>query len=345
MADALRAADSSTTPAIQVGGEKAAAILLTLLGDAEAAAILATLDPADVRRLGAAMLDVASANAAEIETALEMFVTRGRAVSSLGQNPEGRVRSVMTAALGNVRADNVLASIAPQASLSVLDRLAWMSTAAITAALAAEHPQVSALILACLTPEAAAEALAPLDEEVQADLIYRAASLGSVNPAALADLEQLLDGYAATPQAGPAIRIGGRSEAAKIVTNLKQPTDKRVLRSLKRRDRELAQAIEDDMFVFDDLVSMDAKNMGELLRAVDTQVLTLALRGARQSTIDKMLGCLSARAAQSIRDEIAEAQPVKRAEVDEAQRAVAAVARAMAEDGTLNLGGKNDDYV
>jgi flagellar motor switch protein FliG len=331
--------------AIQVSGDTAAAILLTLLGEAEAAAIIATLEPGEVKRIGTSMLDVAAANAAEIETALDMFVTRSRAISTLGLNPEARVRSLMTVALGNVRADNVLASIAPQGSSTVLERLAWMNTAALSAALSAEHPQVSALILACLTPEAAAEALAPLDEDAQSDLIYRAARLGSVNPAALADLEHLLEAYADTPQAAPAIRMGGRSEAAKIVTKLKQPADKRVLRNLKKRDRDLAQAIEDDMFVFDDLTAMDAKNMAELLRAVDTQVLTLALRGAKAATVDKMLGCLSARAAQSIRDDIAEAQPVKRADVEEAQRDIAATARSLAESGSLNLGGKNDDYV
>jgi flagellar motor switch protein FliG len=331
--------------AIQVSGDTAAAILLTLLGEAEAAAIIATLEPGEVKRIGTSMLGVAAANPAEIETALDMFVTRSRAISTLGLNPEARVRSLMTVALGNVRADNVLASIAPQGSSTVLERLAWMNTAALSAALSAEHPQVSALILACLTPEAAAEALAPLDEDAQSDLIYRAARLGSVNPAALADLEHLLEAYADTPQAAPAIRMGGRSEAAKIVTKLKQPADKRVLRNLKKRDRDLAQAIEDDMFVFDDLTAMDAKNMAELLRAVDTQVLTLALRGAKAATVDKMLGCLSARAAQSIRDDIAEAQPVKRADVEEAQRDIAATARSLAESGSLNLGGKNDDYV
>lgn len=328
-----------------LSGDTAAAILLTLLGEDEAAAIVGTLDPGEVKRIGSAMLDVASADTASIETALDMFVVRSRAISTLGIDAKARVRTVMATALGNVRADNILASIAPQASRAVLEKLAWINAAAISAALTAEHPQVGALILACLTPEAAAEALAALDEDTQTDLIYRAARLGSINPAALADLDHLLETYAETPSAAPAIRIGGRSEAAKIVTKLARPNDKRVLRNLKKRDRELAQAIEDDMFVFDDLVAMDAKNMGELLRAVDTALLTLALRGAKPATVDKMLGCLSARAAQSIRDEIAEAQPVKRAEVEGAQRAIAASARAMAEDGSLNLGGKNDDYV
>jgi flagellar motor switch protein FliG len=316
-----------------------------LLAEAEAAAIIGALDADEVKRVGTAMFDVASASAAEIETALDMFVTRSRTLPGLGLNPEPRVRSVITAALGNVRANNVLAEIAPQASVGVLDRLRWMNVAAITATLAGEHPQAGALILACLTPETAAAALAPLDDEVQCDLIYRAARLGNVNASALADLEAVLDRYATTPQAAPGIRMGGRSEAAKIVTKLAKPADRRILKGLKKRDKDLAQAIEDDMFVFDDLVGMDAKNMGALMRAVDTAVLTLALRGAKPATVEKMLGCLSARAAQTIRDEMADAAPVKRAEVEEAQRAVAAAARAMAEEGSLNLGGKNDDYV
>jgi len=74
-------------------------------------------------------------------------------------------------------------------------------------------------------------------------------------------------------------------------------------------------------------------------------VLTLALRGAAPATVDKMLGCLSGRAAETIRDEMAESAPAKRAEVEAAQKEIAALARRMAEDGDINLGGKNNDYV
>jgi flagellar motor switch protein FliG len=333
------------TSSIKVDGDKAAAILLTLLGEVEAAAILGALDPDEARRIGIAMLDVARASAADVETALDMFVTRSRATTGLGIDAVPRVRTVFTAALGNIRAENILTEIAPQTSAGVLEKLRWMRVEAIAAALDAEHPQVGALILACLTPEVAAQALAKFDEERQSDLIYRAASLRSVNAAALGDLEHLLDRYATAGRGGASVRIGGRSDAAKIVTKLPKGTNQRVLKRLKKRDKMLGQEIEDDMFVFDDLAALELKDLGALLRAVDAQVLTLALRGAAASTVDKMLGCLSGRAAETIRDEMAESAPAKRAEVEAAQKDIAALARRMAEDGDINLGGKNNDYV
>ena len=336
---------TSARGSVKVNGDAAAAILLTLLAEPEAAAILSALSPDEARRIGLAMFDVAKATTADVETALDMFVERSRSKTGLGIDAEPRVRSVFAAALGNVRAENLLSSIAPQSSNGVLDKLRWMNVESITAALQGEQPQVGALILACLTPETAAAALAPLGDEHQCDLIYRAASLGHVSAHALHDLENLLDSYGMPAKGGAQIKLGGRGEAAKIVTNLPKGVDQRILKALKKRDKLLAQDIEDDMFVFDDLAALDAKNMGALLRSVDTAVLTLALRGASPATVDKMLGCLSARAAQTIRDEMAESAPAKRAEVEAAQKEIAAAARRMAESGDLNIGGKNDDYV
>lgn len=335
----------SATP--QVDGDAAAAILLTLLGDQEAASILSSLNPDEAHRIGVAMMNVATATTADIEAALEMFVTRSKSMNSLGQNAAPRVRSVFTAALGPARAETLLTDIAPQQSLGVLEKLRWMKTEAISAVLQNEQPQVGALLLACLTPEIAAAALAPLSDDHQSDLIYRAASLGHVNQHALKDLEDLLDAYVPAETGGPAIKLGGRGDAAKIVTKMAKGTDQRVLKALKKRDKALAQDIEDDMFVFDDLSALDSKNMGTLMRSVDTAVLTLALRGASPETVDKMVGCLSVRAAQTIRDEMAEAAPAKRAEVEAAQKQIAGMARRMAEAGELNIGNSqaNDDYV
>ena len=330
---------------IRVDGDTAAAILLTLLGEAEAAAVLGSLNPDEARRIGTAMMGVATASAADIEAALDMFVERSRATTGLGIDAEPRVRSVFTAALGNVRAENILTEIAPRTCAGALEKLRWMPVDAIAAALTGEHPQVGALILACLTPEIAAQALAAFDEERQSDLIYRAASLRSVHADALGDLEHLLDRYVRSDTTGTSIKVGGRSDAAKIVTKLPKGTDQRVLKRLKKRAKILAQEIEDDMFVFDDLAALDAKSLGALLRSVEAQVLALALRGAAAATTDKMLGCLSARAADTIRDDMAESAPVKRADVEAAQKEIAATARQLAESGDINLGGKNDDYV
>ena len=99
------------------------------------------------------------------------------------------------------------------------------------------------------------------------------------------------------------------------------------------------------MFVFDNLNDLDAKSLSTVLRAVDANALALALKGADPALADKFLGTMSARAAETIRDEMAEMTMIKRADVEEAQKSIISVARQLAEDGSIMLGGQSDDYV
>ena len=93
------------------------------------------------------------------------------------------------------------------------------------------------------------------------------------------------------------------------------------------------------------MFALDTKSIGILLRNVDTPILVMALRGAPALVIDQMLGCLSSRAADGIRDELGEGR-AKRSDVEDAQRQIATIARRLADDGELELGTQgSDDYV
>lgn len=343
-ADLLNDRDVKTGPSA-LEGPFAAAILLMLLGDEEAATIMRGLDPEDVHQLGKAMYDVADASEAEVEAALDRFIGRTRQVSSLAVGAEPRIRNVITQALGNVRADNVLGAVAPRDSARTLETLRWMEIPTIVKILSQEHPQVGALIVASLNADVAAEALKLLQDDLQSDLMMRAARLGAVSSEAIADLESVLDRFADVRQSKPKVNIGGKSDAARIMNKMAKQDGERVLKGLKKRDKILGQQIEDEMFIFDNLMDLDDKNLGALMRTVDSAILTLALKGTQAALADRMFGCMSARAAQTIRDEMEERGMVKRVEVDEAQRAIIAIARQMANEGTIMLGGPGEDYV
>lgn len=332
-------------PKPAIDGDTAAAILLMLLGEDEAAAILRALDAGEVKKLGSAMMGVANATEAQIESALDGFVARSRSTAAIGVGVEPRVRTVMTQALGASRADHVLSGIVPRDGGKALDALRWMEPGQIATLLGEEHPQVGALILVHLSPEAAAEALSLVDAARQDELLLRAARLGTVSTEAIADLEAVLADAPQGGSDGPAVRMGGASETAKIVSNMRKPDEQRALKALKKKDKLLGQEIEDEMLIFDNLLELDTKGMGALLRGVDAAALTLALRGASEELREKMLGAMSARAAQSIRDDMAEAPPAKRADVEAAQKAVVGTARRMADAGELMIGGGGDDYV
>jgi len=184
-----------------------------------------------------------------------------------------------------------------------------------------------------------------LPTEHQEEIVYRIATLGPVSNEALDDLEQLLlRGNMAKKQGGASQR-GGTIEAAAIMNNVRKDNEQRIIKALAKRDKMVAQTIEEEMFVFDNLIDMDDKNMGTLMRTVDSSILVVALKGANEMLKAKIFGSMSARAAQAIADEIEERGPIRLAEVIDAQKLIIATARRMADAGTIMLGGKGNDFV
>ncbi len=328
-----------------IEGTSAAAILMLLLEDSAAADVLRYLDADEVRELGGAMFGAAEADEKNVEHALAAFVTGSRDVSLLSPGADRKIRNVMTEALGNVRADNLLSTIAPQNSQNVLDLLRWMDSDSIASVVAIEHPQVASVILAVLTPEAAAKTLHQMDPSKQVDLLIRAAKLQTIRAEAIEDLESILRTCETAREQTSQISVGGEQSIAKVVNNLSRNDAENILRLMRKKDKIVAAAIEEEMFVFEDLNKLDAKTLGAVLRSIDASVLAVALKGADSALSDRFLATMSARAADTIRDDIAEMAPVKREDVEAARRQVTAVARAMAASGEIMIGGGSDEFV
>jgi len=325
-------------------GSEAAAILLMLLGEEEAAQLIGRLDPQEVQTLGGAMFSVADVSETQVNRVLDQFVLRARQRTSLGFGASTQIRHIMEKALGHDRAENMLARITPPKSTG-LEALKWMDPRTIANLVENEHPQIIALVLAHLEAPIAADVLQLLDEDLQADLVYRVATMGPVTSEAIDDLERLLLRPVAPAKAGGITKRGGTGDAAQIVNNARKSAEQRIIKALQKLDKNIARSVEDEMFVFDNLMALDDKNLGTLLRSIDGEILVVALKGADERMKTKMFGCMSTRAAQSIQDAIADKGPMRLAEVQEAQKEVLSIARRLAAEGTIQLGGKGDDYV
>lgn len=332
-----------TTPSID--GKSAAAVLMMLLAEEEAAAIVGHLDANEVKALGTAMLAVAGISEDNVDAALEMFASKCRGVNPLAADPTPRVRSVIEQALGPSRAGTLLADIAPVSSPKLAEMLDWMEVDVLAALLDNEHPQVGALIVASLSADLAAQALGKLEEGRQTDLLLRAARLGRVSVEAITELEDIVSRYVGDAAPPPKVELGGSSGVAKIMNSLGKPKGERLIKAIRKADKPIADAIEEGMFVFEDLLDLDNKALGTVMRSVDSSSLVFALKGAPKELVDRIFASMSQRAAQSIQDEMAEKTMVKRAEVDEAQKAVIAIARQLADAGEIVLGAAGNDYV
>ncbi|NEX45288.1 flagellar motor switch protein FliG [Pseudotabrizicola algicola] len=320
-----------------------AAVLMLMFGEKTAADVMRHLTPAEVQHLGAAMYAVDNVTEDEVDSILEDFLGRLAGETGIGYGTSAYVSAVMTEALGPDRAQSVITRISPHNNDRPIELLDWMDARSISELITDEHPQIMALVISCLEYSQGAEVLTKLPEEVQPDVIRRIAQLGPVTPEALRDLEQVLQRKFKASTSSSASQIGGIRAAARIMNFTRSGVEARILRDIRKDDRDLMTAIQDNMFVFDNLGKSDDRSLQTLLRSIEPERLVLALKGADEVLRDRLLSCMSSRAAAGIRDEMEAMGPVRLSEVQEAQKQIVASARQMADAGTIVLAGRGGE--
>ena len=326
-------------------GVERAAVLMMLVGEEEAASILQKLEPEEVRLLGKAMFAVADVSEDEVERVLDDFVDKARERTTIGFEPRMQIEAVMQRALGPEKADSILARITPAEAACEIDLLDWLDASEIAALIEKEHPQIAAVLIANLDPGIGGQVLEMLPDTVQPDILHRIAKLGPITPEAVDTLKTMLANRTGGASKKSGVTLGGTREAAKILSGARKTVEQRVMPKLFKIDKEVAKAIEEALFVFDNLLEMDDKNLGALIRNVDGDILVRALKGVDEAARNRILGCMSARAADGIRDDMEARGPMKLSEVLDAQKVMIQIARNLAKDGTIQMGAGDDDYV
>jgi flagellar motor switch protein FliG len=228
---------------------------------------------------------------------------------------------------------------------SSLEIARWLNPPAIIPLVKGEHPQAIAVLLVQLEPEIAAQVLHSLPNEQQAQVVHRVATMGPVDPAAITMLEELLTHRIAQHHGTAMLAMGGARNAAEIINNSGKLVEKRIMPEIAKMDKNLAKAIENEMFKFEHLFVLNAKDMGSLLREVENDVLINALKGIPEEQRDVFFAAMSSRAADGVKDEIAGRGRLKMSECIEAQKLIVAAARRLAAEGTISFGAGDDDYV
>lgn len=324
-------------------GTQKSAILMMLLGEEEAAEILKNLSPREVQHLGGAMYAVRNTDQQAVNAVLDEFLAIIKKQTSLGLGAGNYIRNVLNRALGEDKAQSVLSRITPASSERPIEILDWMDARSIAELLQDEHPQIIALVTSYLDYSQASDVLNLLPEDIQAEIIQRIATLETVDPQALRELEQVMQMKFKANTSLRSTKVGGIKAAAKIMNFTKANTEKRILTAIKRNDKDLMQAIQDNMFTFDNLGMSDDRSLQTLLRSVETEDLIMALKGAPEDLQYKLFSCMSTRAASNIKDEMEVLGPVRLTEVQTAQKKIIESARRMSDEGTIVLAGRGGD--
>jgi flagellar motor switch protein FliG len=325
---------------------ESAAVMVMLLQDDQATNILAQLEPQELRLLGEKMCALGEISPEAIAQAIAGFVERTERLGLAAHDRVGQVHSLMTRAVGDVKADNLMQRILPDRRPSSLELARWLTPQSLVPLVMGEHPQAIAVLLVQLDPEVAAEVLHALPAAMQPEVVHRIATLRPVAADAIAMLEELLAHRIVDCHGQAALTVGGVREAAEIINNSGKATEKRVIPEIARKDRALAKAIENEMFKFEHLLALDPQSMGALLRELDNETLIDALKGIGELERECFFRAMSSRAADGVKDEITARGRVKLTDVAEAQKSVVDAAKRLASEGAIVFGGAGDgEYV
>jgi flagellar motor switch protein FliG len=228
---------------------------------------------------------------------------------------------------------------------SGIDALKWMDPRTVAEVIKNEHPQIVATILAHLPGPQSAEVLARFAPAEQAEIATRVARLDEVPETALQELDAIVERQTKQAFAVRTTRLGGIKAAADMINLLGAANQSAVLEAIGKDDQALGEQIKDALFVFDNLLKLDDRGMQSILREVQSDQLSIALKGADETLRDKVFKNMSKRAAEILRDDIASKGPVRLADVEAAQKEILAVVQRLAEEGSIMLSSGGDEFV
>lgn len=320
-------------------GVEKASILLLSLSEEDAAQILKHLEPKQVQKVGMAMASLDDLSQVKIAAVHKLFIDQIQSFSTIGFQSEDFIKKALTAALGEEKAANLIDQIIMGSGAKGLDSLKWMDSKQVANIIRNEHPQIQTIVLAYLEPEQSAEIINQFPEKVRLDLTMRIANLEEVQPAALQELNEIMEKQFAGQAGAQAAKMGGLKAAADIMNYLDTNVEGQLMDAIREHDEEMSQQIQDLMFVFDNLIDVDERGIQAILREVQQDVLMKAIKGADEALKDKILNNMSKRAAEMMIDDLEAMGPVRISEVEAAQKEILSVARRLADSGEIMLGG------
>ncbi len=321
--------------------EKAATILLSL-GPEIAANVMKNLAPDEIKRLGKCMTDLKRISREDIEKAAtefcEMAQKMGTGISSVKAHV---IEDMVFKAMGKEKGKAVIQTIENERTAdnnSAINRLKNTPPRILADATSMEHPQTTALILAHLRPEQTAQILESFSAEKQMDIANRIATMGNVP-------NDFVEEMARTFELGIVVESGGKEESggvgmmAEILNQMSKAGEKALLESFEENDPDTANEIKNLMFTFDDIFKIDDLGMRTLLEAVPREELAKALKIVDDEMKEKIFKNISKRAAEMLKEDIANMPPTKLSDVEKSQRIIIEAAKQLETEGKIALSG------
>jgi len=333
-------------PQQRIVGAQRAAVFLLSLGEEAAARVLRHMEPSEVQEVGKAMTELSTVSNADLESVVGTFTDAILSGNAVGADPVGYVRKTLSHALGETKGRRMVNRILQGEDSKGMEALKWMDAESVALILRHEHPQICAVVLSFLASDHAAQVLSLLPPTKLPDIVTRIAKLESVHPAAIEELDEIIQKKVIEAVPRPLSKVHGVKRAADILTFVDSSVEADVLEQIENENEELGSTIRDLLFVFENLLTITDRHMQRLLQDVQKDRLTIAMKAISDEMKNKITSNMSSRASEMLLEDLELQGPVRLKDVEDAQKEILQIAINLAADGEIALGGKGgDEYV
>lgn len=325
-----------------------AAILINYLGKDAIKVLLRRMEDGDIRKLISVMGKYRVVPVHVTKRVLEEFYEMISESDEYIFSEEMTNKDTIVDALGEERARGILGGLnIVSGSSRSLESLEMVDAKSLANFLVNEHPQTVAVILSHLEPEKKGEVLKRLPDAIQAEVVLRMANLEFVDPELVAEIDKVLKNQLANTAVVDQSSLGGVQPVAEMLNVMDKNTESSIMARLEEKDPLLAEEIRKLMFVFDDIVKIDDRGIQALLKEVANDKLLLALKTASEDIRAKIFKNISARAAEMLREDLANMGPSRLSDVEGAQQEIVNAARRLEAEGKILIarGGSEDAMV
>lgn len=328
-------------------GLKKAAILLICLGEETAAKLLRELTDEEIFKVTRCMSEIEHIPEETRIRVLEDFEMAAENQVGLVVKGQEFAKRLIAGAGSKERESNLMRQFISGTEARPLETIAKMQPSMVAGLLEREHPQTLALVLSTQAIEHASAIIASLPEGKRADVIHRIATLDTVSPEVIDRIEDALSKEIGIVVGAQEQRqVGGIKKVVEILDIMTDNLDTEILENLEEIDPDMAEDIRKMMFTFEDLCALDGRSIQMILREVNNDSLTVALKSATDEIKEKIFANMSKRAADMIKDDLEIMGPVRLSEVETMQQTIVRIAMKLEEEGKIVLGrGSGDEFV
>ncbi len=331
-----------------LNGQEKSALLINTIGDESAAEIFKHLKDNDIRKILSAMARMRKAPVSQIRESMLEFYKQISEVDEVIFGAEYTKEEIISK-LGEDRARMIFGAGGAGAAVEhrTLEALEMVDVRTLANYLTNEHPQTVALVIAHLPPEKKTDVLRKLPDDMQGEIVLRMANLDYVSPEMIEQVDEVLKMGLATMGGQDTTQLGGIEQLAEMFNLMDKNTEQSVMGRVEEKDPLLAEEIRKLMFVFDDLVKVDDRGIGLILKEVNNDALLKALKNAPDGVKEKIFRNMSKRGSEMIRADLETMGPIRVSDAEGAQQQMVSIARRLEEEGKIFIdrGGDGDGLV